>query len=109
MQFIVMATGPETVLQFGEMVDPWYFGLDDINVWPIPAPNIQSFSKELDGALSLTWNTLTNVEYEVQYSTNLASTNWFTLNVYSATGPILAVTNPIGTNPAAFYRIQLLP
>ncbi|HXC37039.1 MAG TPA: protease pro-enzyme activation domain-containing protein [Candidatus Acidoferrales bacterium] len=109
MQFIVTATGPGSVLQFGQMDDQWYLGLDDVNVWPIPAPNIQSFSREPGSALSLSWNTLTNIEYQVQYSTNLASTNWFNLNDYSATGPILTVTNSIGTNPAIFYRVLQLP
>ncbi|HEV2331421.1 MAG TPA: protease pro-enzyme activation domain-containing protein [Verrucomicrobiae bacterium] len=109
LQFIVTATGPGTVLQFGQMDDQWYLGLDDVNVWPIPAPNIQSFSRQPGSALSLSWNTQTNVEYQVQYSTNLASTNWLNLNNYSATGPIFTVTNSIGTNPAAFYRVLLLP
>jgi hypothetical protein len=109
LQFIVTATGPTTVLQFGQRVDPWYFGLDDINVWPIPAPNIQSFSRAPGNAFSLTWNTLTNIEYQVQCSTNLASANWINLNTYSATGPSLTVTNSIGTNPAVFYRVLQLP
>lgn len=109
LQFIVTATGPVTVLQFGERVDPWYLGLDDINVWPVPTPNIQSFSRAPDNTFTLTWNTLTNIQYQVQYSTNLASTNWINLNTYSATGPNLTVTNSIGTNPAVFYRVLQLP
>jgi Viral BACON domain len=109
MQYIVTATGPGTVLQFGQRDDQWYLGLDDINVWPIPAPNIRGFSQAPGNAFSLTWYSLTNVEYQVQYSTNLASTNWFNLNLYDATGPVLTVTNSIGTNPAAFYRVFQLP
>ncbi|HEX3628727.1 MAG TPA: protease pro-enzyme activation domain-containing protein [Verrucomicrobiae bacterium] len=109
MQFIVTATGPATALQFGEMVVPWYLGLDDINVWPIPTPNIRGFARAPGNGFSLTWNSLTNVMYQVQYSTNLASTNWFNLNVYNASGPVLSVTDSIGTNPAAFYRVLRLP
>jgi hypothetical protein len=109
MQFIVAATGTNTVLQFGERVDPWYLGLDDVNVWPIPAPNIHGFSRGPNNSFSLTWNTLANIEYQLQYSTNLASTNWINLNLYDATGSILTVTNPIGTNPAVFYRLLQLP
>jgi hypothetical protein len=108
LQFIVTATGAATVLQFGEMVVPWYLGLDDINVWPIPTPNIQS-SRVPGNAFSLQWITLTNTQYEVQYSTNLASTNWFNLNSYNAAGSVLTVTNSANTNPATFYRVVLLP
>jgi hypothetical protein len=109
LQFIVTATSSSTVLQFGERCDPWYLGLDDVNVWPIPAPNIRSFSSVANNAFSLTWNTLSNVTYEVECSTNLASTNWTVVNIYSATNPTLSVTNPIGANPFLFYRVIQLP
>ncbi len=110
LQFIVTAASSNTVLQFSDRDDPWYLGLDDVNVWPIPNPNIRSFAVPMNGnALSLTWDSLTNMAYEVQYSTNLASTNWLNLNTYLASGPTLSVTNLIGTNPAAFYRVLQLP
>lgn len=109
MQFIVTATGTNTVLQFGERVDPWYLGLDDVNVWPMPVPNIYGFSRLPNNSFSFSWNTLPNIEYQLQYSTNLASANWINLNVYDATGSILTVTNPIGANPALFYRVLQLP
>ena len=41
LQFIVVATGSSTVLQFGERDDPWYLGLDDVSVTPIPAAAFQ--------------------------------------------------------------------
>ncbi len=110
LQFVVTATGPATVLQFSEQDTPWYLGLDDVNVWPIPNPTIRGFSSiSANNALSLTWNSLTNVAYEVQYSTNLASTNWFNLNTYIASGSTLTVTNVTATNPATYYRILRLP
>lgn len=109
LQFIVTATDTNTILQFGERVDPWYFGLDDINVWPIPTPNIQNIARVPGNGYSMKWNTLTNIEYQLQYTTNLASTNWLNLDIYNATGPVLTITNSIGTNPAAFYRILELP
>jgi subtilase family serine protease len=105
LQFIVTATGSSTLLQFGGRVDPWYLGLDDVNVWPIPTPNVRSFSSAANNAFSLTWNSLTNVTYVVEGSTNLASTNWFIVNTYTASNSVLTVTNPIGTNPFVFYRI----
>ncbi|HUA68490.1 MAG TPA: hypothetical protein VMA13_08075, partial [Candidatus Saccharimonadales bacterium] len=106
--FVVPATGTNTTIVFGFINNNYYFGLDDVNAWPIPLPNIRSFSSA-NRALSLKWNSLTNVLYEVEYSTNLASTNWFILSTNTAIGPTLAVTNSIGTNPAVFYRILRLP
>jgi subtilase family serine protease len=109
LQFVVAATSSSTVLQFGGRADPWFLGLDDINAWPIPAPNIFNAGSAASQAFSLTWNTLSNITYEVQCTTNLASTNWTIVNTYTATTPTLTVTNPIGTNPFLFYRVLQLP
>ena len=109
MQYFVTATGPQTVLQFGGRDDRFWLGLDNISVWPVPAPNIQNVTRVHGNGFSLTWYTQTNVEYELQYSTNLASAHWLNLNTYTAIGPVLTVTNSFGTNPAAFYRILQVP
>jgi hypothetical protein len=47
--------------------------------------------------------------YRVQYSTNLAKTNWTTISTNTATGYSLTVTNSIGPDPQRFYRIRRLP
>ena len=47
--------------------------------------------------------------YQVQYSTNLAKTNWTILSTNTATGYTLAVTNSIRSDPKRFYRIRRLP
>jgi hypothetical protein len=108
LQFIVTATSSNTLLQFGERVDPWYFGLDDVNVWPIPNPSFRSMAKTSGNAVSFSWNTFTNMAYQVQYSTNLTKTNWIILSTNTATGPILTLTNSYGTDPQRFYRIRWL-
>ena len=107
---VLTATGTNTTLVFGSQNNSYYFGLDDINAWPIPSPNIRGFSTIANNnALTLTWNSFTDVVYEVEYSTNLASTNWFILSTNTAIGPTLSVTNPMGPNPAMFYRVLRLP
>ncbi len=106
---IAPAPGTNAVLRFGERCDPWYLGLDDVSVWPIPNPNIRGFWFSSNNIVSLSWNSLTSLVYQVQYSTNLATTNWFNLNTYTASDFNLSVTNGIGTNPAAFYRVLQLP
>jgi len=108
MQFIVTAIGTNTVLQFGERVDPWYFGLDDVSVQPIPLPSFRTAFKT-NNAIGFTFNSLAGLQYVVQFSTNLSKTNWFVLNTNTATGFTMTVTNAIGTNQLRFYRIRRLP
>jgi subtilase family serine protease len=107
--FVLTATGPSTILQFGANNNNYYFGLDDIYVWPIPVPIVTSALRAGKGSFSMTWNTMTNISYVVQYSTNLLSTNWFNLATNTATGPTLTVTNSTATNRFLFYRIGELP
>lgn len=105
--FILNATSTNTVLQFGGRNDFNYFGLENVSVLPIPTPNIRGIARA-PGGISLTWNSMTNLEYQVQYSTNLLSSNWFNLNSYSATAPVLTVTNPPNSSPE-FYRVLRSP
>jgi len=104
--FYVTATSTNTTLQFGGRNDPNLFGLDDVTLISIPPFNPR-ISKTSPNAVSLTWNSLTGLVYQVQYSTNLLSTNWFNLATNTATSPTLSVTNTIGPSPRRFYRVLL--
>ena len=108
--FVVTATGTNTTLQIGARNDNDYFGLDDVTVVPIPNPSFRSVSKlNNSNAVMFVWNSLASIVYQVQYSTNLAGTNWTVLSTNTATGPTLTVTNGYGTDPRRFYRIRRLP
>jgi hypothetical protein len=107
--FVVTASKTNMVLQFGEQDTPYYLGLDDVNVTPIPVPNVQNISAVSKTKFSMTWNSLPGIAYKVQYSTNLLSLNWFNLSTNTATGTTLSVTNSFGTNQYRFYRIRRLP
>jgi hypothetical protein len=109
LQFIVTATSATTVLQLGFRDDPYYLGLDDINVWPIPNPSFRSATKTSTNAVMFSWNSLAGIAYQVQYSTNLFTTNWIILSTNAATGSILTFTNSYGTDRQRFYRIRQLP
>ena len=109
LHFIVTATGSSTVLQIGFRDDPYYFGLDDINVWPIPNPSFRSVTKTSTNAVVFSWNSLAGIAYQVQYSTNLIKTNWIIISTNTATGPIVTLTNSYGTDRQRFYRIRRLP
>ena len=108
MLFTVTATGTNTTLQFGAQNDNYLFGLDDVNLWPIPTPSFRAVSKT-NNAVTFTWNSLASIMYQVEYSTNLATTNWTILSTNTATGPILTLTNPTSSDPQRFYRIRRLP
>lgn len=105
--FILTAAATNTILQFGGRNDHYNFGLENVSVLPIPTPNIRGVAHTTTG-VSLAWNSMTNIEYQVQYSTNLLSNNWLNLNSYTATGPVLNVTNPPVANPE-FYRVLRFP
>jgi hypothetical protein len=107
--FIVTATGTNTVLQFGSRNDPYYFGLDDVSVQPIPAPSFRSVA-QTGNSLTFTWNSLAGLAYQVQYSTNLVQTNWINLgSAITATDFTTTATNVIGPDPQRFYRVYRLP
>jgi len=109
MVFIVTATNSSSVLQFGARADPWYLGLDDVNIWPIPNLFIHSVVETNGHNLVLSWNSLSNIAYQVQYSTDLTKTNWVILSTNTATGPVMTCTNAYGSDPWRFYRIRRLP
>ena len=101
--YYVTATSTNTVLQFGGQRNTGYFGLDNVSLVAIPTPNA-SLSRISRTAVTLKWPALTNLVYNVQYSTNLLSL-WLNLTTNTATGSTLSVTNSTTTNPYLFYRI----
>jgi hypothetical protein len=106
MLFHVQALGSNTVLQFGFRNDPSYFGLDGISVVPSPIFQQVIFT---GSAFSFTLEVQPGSQYQVQYSTNLASTNWFNLGtVINASSGTINVSDS-ATNSERFYRVILLP
>jgi hypothetical protein len=101
----VTATGNSTILQFQARNDPYYFGLDDVSVIPIPTPLLQTIASS-DGTFQFTWNTLTNVAYQVQYKTNLLQTGWINLGTsIKASASTMTATNGGNIDPQRFYRV----
>ena len=95
MEFIVSATGTNTVLAFGFRNDPSYFGLDDISVGAILASPL-SFNPSLAG---MHW---TSHGFQLQLD-GLAGSG---LVIYASTN--LESWLPIYTNPTASGSIQFL-
>ena len=111
MQFIVTAAGSSTVLQFGFRHDPYYLGLDDISVTPVPAPVFQA-ATTTSSTFNLAWGTMAGLVYQVQYQTNLLETNWINLGkplIATSTNMTVSDTNAISSSPQRFYRLVVSP
>jgi len=59
---------------------------------------------------SFTWSSVPGANYEVQFTTNLASTDWGVFGLpITATNTTLTASDIISTNRQRFYRVVLLP
>ncbi len=108
--FVVTADGTNTVLEFGAENDPNYFGFDDVAVTPVPAVKFKDANLS-GGGLRFDWQSLAGLNYEIDYSTNLAPANWQLLgDVTAATNTCaFADTNIFNGDCSRFYRLILLP
>jgi hypothetical protein len=115
-QFLASAPATSTVLQFelqidssGLLGDPG-FELDDVSVTPVPTPSITGVT-QTNGSISLTWNALSGLMYQVQSCTDLTQTNWINLagGPIAATNATISASDVIGPDPQRFYRVILLP
>jgi hypothetical protein len=60
--------------------------------------------------VTVTWDSVSNRTYRVQYVTNVSDTNWTDIVPdVTASGPSASQTNAVGTDPRRFYRVLLLP
>jgi len=63
-----------------------------------------------NGTLSLTWSTEAGATYQLQYNSELNSTNWINLNSpITATGASLTTTDSVTNAPQRFYRLAISP
>jgi hypothetical protein len=111
LQFVVCATETNTVLNIQAENDPDYFGLDDVSVTPVPAPELGTMAK-VGNNLQLSWLTSTGLVYQVQYKTNLLQSSWINLTMpYTATSyrANFVDPNPLNTSPQRYYRLAVIP
>jgi hypothetical protein len=109
LQFLVLSAGTNTTLQLQAENDASYFGVDDINVTPVPTPTFRTWTAN-GSDFQLTWFTTAGLTYQVQYKTDLAQPGWIDLG-----DPFLATdylsswvdTNAIRSAPHRYYRIAI--
>jgi hypothetical protein len=108
-QFIVVAAGTNSTLQFGFRDDPQTLGLDDVSLVPIPAPALGILG-ENNGTLTLSWAAFPGLTYQVQYKNDLTQANWQNLGAaVVATNSSLLITDPINPATNRFYRVVVSP
>jgi subtilase family serine protease len=108
LQFTVAATLTNTVLRFGFLNDPAYFGLDDVSVLPL-RPVLQN-AAVAGGTITFSWSALPGSIYQIQSTTNLSQTTWSNSGgTITASSYIMTATNALGANPRQFYRVVLVP
>ena len=61
-------------------------------------------------SLQLTWTSVAGQTYQLQYTSDLNSTNWTDLgSPVLATNGTMSASDNVGTDPRRFYRVVLLP
>jgi hypothetical protein len=78
----------------------------NLTVYPIGTPVISSPQRFSSTQFGFVIQGATNVNYTVQVSTNLASTNWVNLFSFTPTNNTFPVVDMNATNSRRFYRVQ---
>lgn len=108
-QYVVVATGTSSLLQFGFQNDNSIFGLDDVSLTSVPPPAFESVNKS-GQTVTLTWSAIAGQNYQVQYLTSLLQTNWINLGgTVQATSSSMTSTDSTATSSQRFYRVLMVP
>jgi len=77
----------------------------------VPMPAVfQPVTQTDDGALAFTWSAVAGQAYQLQYNTDLTSSNWINLgDAVMATNGTMSASDTIGSDSQRFYRVVLLP
>jgi uncharacterized repeat protein (TIGR03803 family) len=63
-----------------------------------------------NSTLNLTWSTEAGGTYQLQYNSDLSSSNWINLgSPFAAIGATLSTTDSVTKAPQRFYRLVLSP
>ena len=86
-------------------------GLGTIFRLSVPMPAVFKTMTVTNGAATFTWSAVAGQTYQVQYSTNLTTTNWTILgkNIIPTNGVITTTDGTTAGSPQRFYRVVLFP
>ena len=82
-----------------------------VNPAPIFPPPLFTSVQLSNDVVILTWTTVHNGTYRLQYNEDLAQTNWtdLTPDFPAGTASSITATNPIGSASQRFYRVWVVP
>jgi len=100
----VIGTGSD-VLEFGLADGPGYDALDDISL--LMATPAFASATQTNSMVGFAWNVIPGQTYQVQYSTNLAQTNWLDFGGQVTTTGTALTFYDSATNLQRFYRLVL--
>lgn len=97
---------------YGTTYQGGFNGPDSVNgygtVFRIVIPPASQTATQSNGVATFTWSLIPGEQYQVQYGSDLISTNWVNLgDAKTATNTTVSVSDPIGSNPQRFYRVML--
>jgi hypothetical protein len=104
----VTAADTNTTLEIVERNDTSYFGFDDVSVMAVP-PVVFNNVAYAGGNLQFNWFALAGLQYQVLYTTNLATGNWQPLGGVTAATNICSLvdSNILGGDGRRFYQLVL--
>jgi len=86
------------------------FGAGTIFRLSVPMPSIFQKVTIINSAIGLFWSAVAGRTYQVQYNTDLTSTNWTNLgDTITATNGTMSTSDALGSDQQRFYRVVLLP
>ena len=89
-----------------ETSEGWRVGLRVVALGNLPAEPIAPPEITLGHAVEIGWNSISGITYQVQYSTNLVSTNWFNLGAtVIGTGTNQYQLDSTRGSAARYYRV----
>lgn len=95
--------------QWSDSVESFVGFVEGAIIEVIPAPPLLARLQVTTNA-TISWNSQSNLQYQVQYSTLLTSNSWLNLgSPVTATGTNSSFTDLMTTNRSRFYRIVRLP
>ncbi|MGO8677431.1 MAG: leucine-rich repeat protein [Limisphaerales bacterium] len=106
-QFLVNATGANTVLQFGFRDDNSYLGLDDVSLLPAPTPVTLGAAGVQANEFGFSATGPSGLVVVVEANTNLANPTWYPVQTNTLSTGSSSFRDPQWTNaPARFYRLK---
>jgi autotransporter-associated beta strand protein len=74
----------------------------------VPPPSIQPLSGAGTPNVVISWSSIPGGQYQVQYNTNLATTDWYVLTNISTSGGTVSVTDTLPVvGPQRYYRLMI--